>query len=207
MRGNYYENKAFLMGRLEAEFEFDYMENEEKIYSSALLITRKSGIVDRVPVTITEKEWSSMQSLMGYLEDWSKYKLRVEGIFLNNPFTGYRPKVSVRILNFSWEDNCFEDVNRLEFTGKICTAPKFRETPKGRKICDFVVCTENENNSMSYIHSIAWEKYAYLIRNLKIGNKITIEARLQSRKYKKYLDNSRFEYREVYEASVLTVSL
>lgn len=202
----FYENKAFLIGRLESGFEFDYVEKKEKIYSSALLITRKSGIIDRVPITITEAQLCRIQ----FWPDLDTYKFRVEGFLVtnpNNPLIGNRYKLSVRVLEYSWEPINVSDVNRIEFTGEICSTPKFRDTPKGRKICDFMVYTENEDNTKSFIHSIAWEKYAYLVRNLKYGNRVTIVARIQSRKYKKYLENSRVEDREVYEASVLSVGL
>lgn len=203
-----FDNRAFLIGRLESGFEFVYMQKKEKIYSSAMLITRKSGIVDRVPVTITETELSKL----GELPALDLYKFKVEGFLVTNPenlLIGNRYEVSVRILKCSWEFNNTSDVNRLEVTGTICTTPKFRDTPKGRKICDFMIYVpaESAENNAAIVHAIAWEKYAYLIRNLKTGNKITIVARIQSRKYKKLSGIRGIEEKEVYEASVLNFSL
>ena len=203
-----FENRAFLIGRLESSFEFVYTHKKEKIYSSAMLITRKSGIVDRVPVTITESELSKI----GDFPALDSYKFKVEGFLVTNPeniLIGNRYEVSVRILKCSWEFNNTTDVNQLEVTGTICTTPKFRDTPKGRKICDFMVYvpSKNEGENAAIVHAIAWEKYAYLIRNLKTGNKITIMSRIQSRKYKKLMGIRGVEEKEVYEASVLSFSL
>ena len=52
MTGNF-DNRVFLIGRLESGFEFVYMQKKEKIYSSAMLITRKSGIIDPASVAIS----------------------------------------------------------------------------------------------------------------------------------------------------------
>ena len=98
------------------------------------------------------------------------------------------------------------DINKVEFIGTLCRQPIFRTTPKGKSISDFIVAN-NKNRISSYIPSIAWGANAYRIKDMKVGTRLEIIGRLQSREYNKKINENEFETRTAYELSVNTISL
>ena len=57
----------------------------------------------------------------------------------------------------------------------------------------------------SYIPCIAWEKEANIVESLKVGDSIIIRGRMQSRNYKKRLEDGTVEKRTTYELSVMGI--
>ena len=55
---------------------------------------------------------------------------------------------------------------------------------------------------MYYIPSIVWGRNAKFAKNLKVGDRIQMWGRVQSRDYEKKLDNGEVEKRVAYEVSI-----
>ena len=73
----------------------------------------------------------------------------------------------------------------------------------GREICDLMIAVNRMYNKSDYIPCIAWGRNATFAEKLDVGTKIYIEGRLQSREYKKKLDDGTMQLRRAYEVSVL----
>jgi single-stranded DNA-binding protein len=58
-------------------------------------------------------------------------------------------------------------------------------------------------NKSDYIPCIAWGRNANFADRLWVGTKIYIEGRLQSREYKKKLEDNNVEMRKAFEVSIL----
>lgn len=194
-------NKAFLVGLLESSFEYDYVENDERIYSSNILITRVNGGVDRIPITISESRLARIR----FFPDLKAYKMRIEGYFVINP-SNAKTKVSVRIEEYSWESTDSTDLNRLELTGVISGTPKLREVSNGKKICDFCILTRSQKGKILYVNAIAWDRFGNFISKMKSGSKISLVTRIQNRVYRKEI-NGTFVNRTFYDISVINVEL
>ena len=98
----------------------------------------------------------------------------------------------------------FEDdnTNELNLTGYICKDPVFRTTPFNRQICDVLIAVNRPNfNKSDYIPCIMWGRNAKLIQNQKVGTKISMTGRIQSRLYRKEISEGVFEERTAYEVS------
>ena len=97
------------------------------------------------------------------------------------------------------EEDC---TNNLTLTGYICKEPNYRVTPFNRQICDILVAVNRPNfNKSDYIPCILWGRNAKLMQSQKIGTKITLQGRIQSRNYRKEIKEGIFEEKTAYEVS------
>jgi hypothetical protein len=71
------------------------------------------------------------------------------------------------------------------FHGYICKEPIYRTTPFNREISDVLIAVNRAYNKSDYIPCIAWGRNARFVKNLKVGDFITISGRIQSREYQK----------------------
>ena len=79
----------------------------------------------------------------------------------------------------------FKDyLNQVRCEGNLCKAPVHRTTPNGLEICDLIIAI-NDDDGSSYLPSIAWGKYSFIASQLKVGDAIVANGRLQSREYLK----------------------
>jgi len=88
--------------------------------------------------------------------------------------------------------------NKVSLEGTLCKSPIYRTTPLKKNITDLVIAS-NRSKGSSYIPVITWGATAKYCSNLRIGDKIYLEGRFQSRDY----ENLKGEKRTVYEVSVL----
>lgn len=58
-------------------------------------------------------------------------------------------------------------------------------------------------NKSDYIPCIAWGRNAAYAESLDVGTKLMLEGRLQSREYKKKLDDGSAEVRKAFEVSIV----
>ncbi len=77
--------------------------------------------------------------------------------------------------------------NSVSLDGFIAKPPIVRDTPMGRRICD-VILTVNHSGRSSYIPCILWGGSADIVGKKKIGDRLIIRGRLQSREYWKEED-------------------
>ncbi|MBR5315909.1 MAG: single-stranded DNA-binding protein, partial [Firmicutes bacterium] len=96
-----------------------------------------------------------------------------------------------------------EYVNDVYLEGYICKKPVPRTSPMGRKICDIMLAVNRQYNKSDYIPCIAWGRNAIYSSNLDVGEKIALSGRLQSRQYKKKLEDGTALIKTAYEVSVL----
>ena len=73
----------------------------------------------------------------------------------------------------------------------------------GREICDLMLAVNRMYNKSDYIPCIAWGRNAGYAQNLAVGTKLMVEGRIQSREYKKKLDDGTAEIRKAFEVSIV----
>lgn len=99
--------------------------------------------------------------------------------------------------------------NYCELDGKICKKNELRTTKEGKSVINFILAnnlvTETQNLNC-YIPCVAWGKNAKYVNSLKIGDKIQLQGQLQSREYKKKLNDSDFEVRVAHEVSIKIIN-
>ena len=100
-----------------------------------------------------------------------------------------------------------EDKNDVELDGFICKEPKYRRTPLGRQITDLLIASNREHFKSDYIPCIAWGRNAIRTSEFNVGTRVKVLGRLQSREYKKKIDDGTYEVRTAYELSAYMIDV
>lgn len=82
-----------------------------------------------------------------------------------------------------------EDLNRVELEGFICRPITNRMTPMNKEITEMMLATNETYNRSYYIPTIAFFGLAEKAKELKVGDKVKVIGRFQSREYKKMNDD------------------
>jgi hypothetical protein len=191
-------NVVSLRGELNGELQFSHEIFGEKFYTTQIKIDRLSESCDTLPITISERligeinvDEAKVVELTGQLRSYNK---NIDG----------RNKLVLTI--FARELVCADeeakDPNNIFLDGYICKDPIYRKTPLGREITDLLVAINRPYNKSDYIPSIVWGRNAKFAKNLKIGDRIQMWGRVQSREYEKKLENGEVEKKVAYEVSI-----
>ena len=95
-----------------------------------------------------------------------------------------------------------ENPNNIILSGYLCKQPVYRTTPFNREIADMLVAVNRAYNKSDYIPCIAWGRNARFVQNLKVGDRIALSGRIQSREYQKRLSEDNTVTMTAYEVSV-----
>lgn len=124
-------------------------------------------------------------------------------------------KNKVSIYVFSYFDNIediFDSSNIAILEGRICKKDILRQTSSGKHYIHYIVAnniiTDNGQKINSYIPCVAWGKLAKDIdASYNVGDMVHIEGQLQSREYKKKIDDNNIELRVAHELATSDLSL
>jgi primosomal replication protein N len=197
---NIYEtNKAVVAGMVKTPLKFSHKTYGESFYTFVMGIERRSGYVDEINIMISERLiYECILQVDDFVEITGQvrtYNENVEG------------KNKLNIVVFAREIFINRDViyyeNFISLEGYLCKPPIKRISPLGRDICDLMIAVNRMYNKSDYIPCIAWGRNANFADRLWVGTKIYIEGRLQSREYKKKLEDNNVEMRKAFEVSIL----
>lgn len=189
-------NIAELCGTLAQAPKLSHISRDEKYYVFPLEIGRLSGTIDRVNITASE------QLLRECVLDASPH-IRVLGelrSFNNKSGVGSKLVLSVYARSLTPTDE--EAHNRLFLSGILCKAPNLRRTPLGRDICDLMLAVNRRYGRSDYLPCIAWGRNAQTAAQLKVGDPLTLNGRLQSRTYVK-VENGESVEKTAFEVSII----
>lgn len=191
-------NIVNLRGKIEDNLEFSHEIFGEKFYSTKIKINRLSDFYDVLPITISERllqgidlEEEKNVNIIGQLRSYNKNDGERNKLVLT---------VFVRDIKPMEEDS--KDPNSIYLDGYICKQPIYRKTPLGREITDLLVAINRPYNKSDYIPSIIWGRNAKFARNLKVGDRVQMWGRVQSRFYEKKIDENNILKKVAYEVSV-----
>lgn len=192
-------NIAELCGIVMSELEFSHKTYGEVFYTFVLGVQRRSGYVDEINVMISER-------LIYDNPPRRNQFLEIKGqIRTYNEMAGGKNKLNVVV--FAREIYLCEDFgyyeNYIYLEGFLCKTPIRRTSPLGRDICDMMVAVNRMYNKSDYIPCIAWGRNAGYGEKLTVGTRLLLEGRLQSREYKKKLEDGTVETRKAFEVSIL----
>ena len=190
-------NKVFLSGVVYSEPTFSHELYGEGFYEFILEVPRLSEQKDYIPTTISER-------LMGSVSIRKGETVSFFGQFRSfNKLVGDKSKLmlTVFVRDFCSTDD-MENPNIAELTGYVCKSPMYRTTPFNREICDVLLAVNRAYDKSDYIPCIAWGRNARFVRDIQVGQKISISGRIQSREYVKKLENGEQETRTAYELSI-----
>ncbi|MBR4407176.1 MAG: single-stranded DNA-binding protein [Clostridia bacterium] len=193
-------NRVFLSGIVVSEPAFSHETFGEGFYEVKLSVARLSEHQDILPITVSDKLLKHFQigkqiSLKGQFRSFNKLNGEKSQLLLN---------VFAREII---ENDPSMNPNIVEINGFICKNPIYRTTPFNREICDCLVAVNRAYNKSDYLPCIAWGRNARYVKDAKVGNRIEIVGRIQSREYQKRLESGEIVNKTAYEISVGRVNL
>lgn len=194
-------NGIHLRGHVCQPLQFGHELFGEQFFVTTLRVPRLSGAEDFLPITLSERllidepiAAGSILCLDGQLRSYNKV-VEGSGRLLITAF-------AQRLLPEEDEEN----PNRVQLTGALCKAPSYRTTPFGREIADLMLAVNRSYGKSDYIPCITWGRTARYAANLKIGDKVQLVGRFQSRNYQKQLPDGTILNKVAYEVSVSRLS-
>ena len=192
-------NKILLRARLSAPPAPSHVNHGVEYFLLPLSARRLSGAEDHLNVIAAKEQLSGLS-----LKEGSPLTVRGEvRTFNNRSGVGSRLVVSVFARELTQEEG--EDENMLALSGVLCKPPALRATPLGRTICDMILAINRRYGRADYLPCIAWGSLAYHCGSMKVGDRLALEGRLQSRVYTKEIDGQMQE-RTAFEVSVMSLA-
>ncbi|MDE6474634.1 MAG: single-stranded DNA-binding protein [Clostridia bacterium] len=194
-------NKLQLVGTVVKEPIYTHEVFGEGFYETVVAVPRLSEQKDFIPITISDRLLVRHEVQVGN-------KINLVGQFRSyNKIEGEKSKL---LLTAFVRDLLPMDEtvtpNSIEITGYICKPPIYRTTPFKREICDVLIAVNRAYNKSDYIPCIMWGRNARFVQNMKVGDKLTVVGRIQSRTYVKNLGEDKSEERVAYEVSVSKIN-
>ena len=201
MQTEWNENKILLRGRVAAPPQFSHSNHGVDYYLFPLTVLRLSGAEDRINIVASAPMLErhplapgDRTALMGQVRSYN-----------NKSGVGSRLVITVYVREFLPDSGLEEDENHLTLAGTICKPPSLRSTPLGRVICDMILAVNRRYGRADYLPCIAWGSLAYRCAAMKVGDRLALEGRLQSRVYTKEVDGQ-LQERTAFEVSVMSLS-
>ena len=191
-------NKVRIVGEIVGQFEYSHEVFGENFYIGQLKIERTSGILDFIPIMVSDR-------MVDISADWNGIFVEVEGSFRSyNKKDEEKRKLllSVFVRDFNQLENASYNDNDVELDGYICKETIYRKTPLGRDVSDLLIAVNRPYGKSDYIPCIAWGRNAVYSAELEVGTRIKLYGRIQSREYAKRISDTETETRTAYEVSV-----
>ena len=192
---------AELCGAVLSDLKFSHKTYGEIFYTFVLGIERRSGYIDEINVMVSERLiFENPPRINDFVE--IKGQIRT----YNETFEG-RNKLNIVVFakEISLSENFGYNENYVYLEGYLCKSPLRRTSPLGRDICDLMLAVNRMYNKSDYIPCIAWGRNAGYAESLGIGTKLAVEGRIQSREYKKKLEDGTSEMRKAFEVSIVKI--
>lgn len=190
-------NKVYFQGEVCSEATFSHEVYGEGFYEFYVKVMRLSGQADILPVTMSERLYNSSELHVGsYLSAIGQFRSY-------NKIENGRSRLMLTVFVREIVDGgLYRNPNCIVLSGYICKPPVYRTTPFNREISDLLLAVNRAYNKSDYIPCIAWGRNARFVQNLKVGEKIALSGRIQSREYQKRLSEEETVTMTAYEVSV-----
>ena len=198
-------NTVEVAGEVVTEPEYSHESFGERFYIFNISVKRLSGMLDTIPVTISDRAINISEIRVGK-------RFKIYGQFRS--FNKHMEHEHRLILSVFARDIMELDDNQLDVNenyifldGYICKEPIYRKTPLGREIVDMLIAVNRSYGKSDYIPCIAWGRNARYASGLDVGTHVKIFGRIQSREYTKRISETESEQRMAYEVSVSGIEL
>ena len=193
-------NIAELCGAVLSELKYSHKTYGEIFYTFVLGIERRSGYIDEINIMVSER---LIFDNPPRVNDFVEIKGQVRTY---NELSEGRNKLNVVVFaKIYLSDNFGYNENYVYLEGFLCKEPLKRTSPLGRDICDLMMAVNRMYNKSDYIPCIAWGRNAGYAESLGVGTKLSVEGRIQSREYRKKLDDGSSEMRKAFEVSIVKI--
>ena len=194
-------NIAELCGAVLSELKFSHKTYGEIFYTFVLGIERRSGYIDEINIMVSER---LIFENSPRINDFVEIKGQVRTY---NELSEGRNKLNVVVFarEICLSESFGYNENYVYLEGFLCKEPIKRTSPLGRDICDLMLAVNRMYNKSDYIPCIAWGRNAGYAESLGVGTKLSVEGRIQSREYRKKLEDGSSEVRKAFEVSIVKI--
>lgn len=199
-------NQVNIIGEISSEFEFSHEVYGEGFYNFNVLVPRLSENEDVIPVTVSERLIDVHDNHIGEVVDvlgqFRSYNRHLDG--------KNRLVLTVfarELILVGEEQEIVKNPNSIFLDGYICKPPLYRTTPFGREITDLLLAVNRAYNKSDYIPCICWGRNAKYASEFKVGQKVKLWGRIQSRNYQKRLTEEQFIQKIAYEVSISKIEV
>ena len=190
-------NRVHLCGQAEDVPALSHVNHGCAFYRFTLAVMRLSGQADRLPVIVP-------QTLLHAVPVAAGTTVTVIGQLRSfNNRSGVGNRLVLTVYAQAMEPGSGEPCNRILLSGALCKPPIFRRTPLGRSICDLMLAVSRRYGRADYLPVIAWGQLAVQAARLQVGDTLSLEGRVQSRTYRKVLEDGTAQERVAYEVSAM----
>lgn len=197
-------NNVEIVGTIVSEPEYSHEVYGERFYHLSLKTMRLSGVVDMVPLMISERLFDRDAKCAGTT-------VKIYGQFRShNVSEENRTRLDLYVFVQEIQEvdrDTYEDMNEIRLNGFICKEAHYRKTPLGREIADMLVAVNRGYGKSDYIPCITWGRNARYASDLPIGTNVEMIGRIQSREYIKKHEDGTEEMRTAYEVSVSQIEV
>lgn len=188
------QNYVELWGIAAQECAFSHENHGQRFYKFPLRVERLSGQCDTPIIVVSEL----MASLISEGEP-----VRITGQLRSfNNKSGQGSRLVITVFAQTVEPGNGTSFNRILLSGVLCKQPTLRRTPLGRSICDVILAVNRHYGRADYLPCIAWGQLALQVAEMSVGDRLTLEGRVQSRTYTKLLESGT-EERTAFEVSIM----
>ena len=196
-------NFAEVSGVVSTQPVITHEKSGESFYEFAVSVERNSGTEDYIPICISERLFQNgglpqvggRFSAVGQFRSYNKFNEKTKRNSLILSFFVRRLK-----------EECKNNINSLKLIGYVCKPPIYRSTPFNREICDILVAVNRPFDKSDYIPCIAWGRNAKFVSGMRVGTKLEMEGRIQSRLYQKQEEGEENPVQKMaYEISLASV--
>ena len=188
-------NEVLLEGTAPEAPVFSHENHGVRFFRLSLRVPRLSGTPDTLPVLLPEPLLDTVQT---------EAPLRVQGQLRSfNNRSGVGNRLVLTVYAQAIQPGTGEPCNRILLSGALCKPPIFRRTPLGRSICDLMLAVSRRYGRADYLPVIAWGQLAVRAARLQVGDPLSLEGRVQSRAYRKVLEDGSIQDRVAYEVSAM----
>ena len=194
-------NRVLLRGWLDTPVRLNHQTEGAAIYSTKIRVERKPGVVDIIPIYMKEDKLvflnvrpkkGDYMEVEGYIH--SKDIYNQDGIRKIEHYV-YTDK-------FAFSTTELPSINEVHLEGQIYRTRAARTTKNSDKVAGFLIKVRRKSHKYSRIPCTVWGIYkATQIEAAKVGAKIELFGRLQSREFTKF-ENGLKVSKTVYEVSV-----
>lgn len=193
-------NKVYIEGEVCSEPIFSHESYGENFFEFDLRVSRLSTIYDIIPITISERLLIDGGITIGK-------HIAVSGQFRSyNKLDDGKSKLMLTVFVREFLPYNLDNPNSIEIIGFVCKPPVYRTTPFKREIADVLLAVNRSYNKSDYLPCIAWGRNARLVKNLSVGDKVSVTGRIQSREYQKKIGDD-VVTKVAYEVSLSRVEL
>lgn len=167
-------DQIWVTGILDKEFEYSHETKGTKFYSSTVMITRTSDVVDHIPILVSEDKISN--------GEFKKYTaVKVAGSLRTLKTVSIFNFIQASLLEKDEDESRDTDENILHLQGFVSNPPHFVKTKLGKKIL-YIVLEVSIRGRRSYISCMLWDNKAEKAKDeIEEGDKVEVYGSVQSR--------------------------